>query len=151
MIANNKLVLMVDDDEEDVYLTKRAFCGHMKSLVFKSVPDSPSMFNYLYRRGEFDALETSNIPQLILLDINIPKENGFEILKKLRQDPEHGHIPVTMLTTSTAEHDVRQAYRLGASSFISKSVSASEMKRVAEHFCNYWFDLAHVPDTQPRN
>jgi len=136
---------MVDDDEEDIYLTKRAFGESREGLIFNSVQSGDDLFDYLYARGEFADNPDVVIPDVILLDINIPKENGFEILARLRQDEMFGHLPVSMLTTSSANHDVAQAYRLGASTFISKSVSIDEMHSIAKHFCEYWFDFARLP------
>jgi len=141
----NPVILMVDDDDEDIYLTRRAFCESREDLIFKSVQNGAALFDYLNCRGEFADNGDVVMPDVVLLDINIPKENGFEILRKLRQDEQFGHLPVSMLTTSTAEHDICQAYRLGASSFICKSVSAKGMKEVANHFCEYWFNFAKLP------
>lgn len=136
---------MVDDDEEDIYLTKRAFCSYKDNLNFVSACDSDAFFNYLYKREYQLNHSAQNSMIVVLLDINIPRENGFDILKKIKSDTQFNHIPVVMLTTSTAEHDIREAYKLGASSFISKSVNAAEMKRIAEHFCQYWFDFVKIP------
>lgn len=141
----NPVILMVDDDDEDIYLTRRAFCESREDLIFRSVQNSAALFDYLNCRGEFADNSDVVLPDVILLDINIPKENGFEILKKLREDEQFGHLPVSMLTTSAAEHDICKAYKLGASSFICKSASAQGMKEVANHFCEYWFNFAKLP------
>jgi len=139
----NPVILMIDDDDEDIYLTKRAFCESREDLIFKSVQTGDDLFDYLYSRGEFvDAIT----PDVILLDINIPKENGFEILARLRQDETYGHLPVSILSTSSANHDIAKAYKLGANTFITKSVSMQEMQDVAKHFCEYWFDFARLPN-----
>lgn len=139
------ILLMVDDDDEDIYLTQRAFCDHRDDLIFKSVSNGSELFDYLYCRGKFENNGEADLPDIILLDINIPKENGFEILEKLRADDQYGHLPVSMLTTSSAIPDVRKAYKMGASSFICKSVSSQGMKDVASQFCNYWFSFAVLP------
>ena len=147
MIKNNTkppVMLMVDDDAEDIYLTKRAFCKQMDTLVFVSAQTGSEMFDYLYCREKFSTNVESNLPDIILLDINIPKENGFEILQKLREDENFGHLPVSMLTTSRAPHDIKRAYQLGANSYISKSVSANAMKEIAENFCRYWFSFVEL-------
>lgn len=146
--SRNPVVLMVDDDVDDVYFAKRAFKSHQSDLIFNSVSDRFSLFDYLNRRGSFAHLTVTELPKVILLDINMPKENGFEILKQLKADPECKHIPVTMFTTSTAKNDIRKAYELGASSFISKSVSTQGMKRVAQKYCDYWFELVQAPQDQ---
>jgi len=139
------VVLMIDDDDEDIYLTERAFTQQREDIVFRSVKSSEELFDYLNSLGDYANNEESDYPDVLLLDINIPKENGFEILKKLRSDEKHQHLPISMLTTSTAVHDVRKAYQLGASSFISKSIDAKGMKEVAKQFCQYWLDFARIP------
>jgi len=137
---------MVDDDEEDVYLTKRAFCLHQDGLVFNSVSSGTKMFDYLYCRGEYESNEPlTHQPDVILLDINIPKEAGFKVLEKLRSDERFSTLPVSMLTTSSATHDIEKAYRLGANSYICKSVSKQGMEEVANQFCEYWFRFAKLP------
>jgi len=141
----NPVLLMVDDDEEDVYLTKRAFCSYSNKLEFRSVPDGEQLFDYLERHGEFQEIGNEKTPLVILLDINMPRENGFELLARLKSSPDHRHLPVIMLTTSCTESDVRKAYGLGASSYVCKSVNAAEMKKVAAKVCDFWFDFARVP------
>lgn len=139
------IILMVDDDDEDIYLTQRAFCAQRQDLQFRSVQSYEDLFDYLHSRGEYQNNSLSDLPDVIILDINIPKKNGFEILESLRSDHQHGHIPVVMLTTSSAKHDVQEAYRLGANSYISKTVNAEGMKEVAMKFCSYWFDFSKLP------
>ena len=141
----NPVLLMVDDDEEDVYLTKRAFCSYSSNLVFKSVSNGDELFDYLDHHGEFREIRTDQTPVVIMLDINMPRENGFELLSRLKSHPNHKHLPVIMLTTSCTESDVRKAYGLGASSYVCKSVNADEMKKVAAKVCDFWFDFARVP------
>jgi len=138
-------LIMVDDDDEDIYLTRRAFCNHLPDLNFLSVRDGDSLFDCLYQRGNFADTQLPEGAAVILLDINIPRENGFEILKKLKADPVYCCVPIVMLTTSTSEQDIREAYKLGASSYLCKSVNASEMKKVANYFDQYWFDLVKIP------
>ena len=139
------VLLMVDDDDEDIYLTKRAFSSQQEGLIFNSVHSGSQMFDYLYCRGEFENNDSLLLPDVILLDINIPRENGFTILEKLRADERFSNQPVSMLTTSSATHDVQRAYQLGANSYICKSVSTQGMEDVAKHFCGYWFGFAKLP------
>lgn len=138
-------ILMVDDDAADIYLTKRAFSKQRDGLIFAGVQNSAELFDYLYCKGLYSDNSASDIPDIILLDVNIPKENGFEILVRLRTDEKFGHLPICMLTTSAAPHDVQKAYKLGANSYLTKSVSASGMKEIAEDFCRYWFDFVKIP------
>lgn len=141
----NPVLLMVDDDEEDVYLTKRAFTNYKSDLIFNSVADGVALFDYLDRQGKYKNVQVSPEPMVILLDINMPRENGFVILSRLKEHPSHRQLPVIMLTTSTSYLDVSKAYSLGACSYVCKSVNAAEMKKVAEKVCDYWFDFARLP------
>lgn len=143
--SNNPVLLMIDDDREDIYLTKRAFVAHNENIDFRSVQSGEDLFDYLNCRGEFESNTESDLPDVILLDINIPKQNGFDLLQRLKEEKQHSHVPVTMLTTSKSAVDVRKAYQLGASSFICKSATAEGMKSVAERFCSYWFGFAELP------
>jgi len=139
------VILIVDDDEEDIYLTRRAFHAHSDEIIFQSVESGPELFDYLNKEGEFEGDDSAELPLVILLDINIPKQNGFEILERLKQDPKFSYIPVVMLTTSDSKGDVHKAYSLGASSYICKSVNAAEMKNITAQFCSFWLELAKLP------
>lgn len=139
------VLLMIDDDEEDIYLTQRAFSTQQRNLIFRSAQTNNELFDYLHNRNCFSD-ETQNLPpDVILLDINIPKTNGYDILRNIRCDEKFGHIPVVMLTTSEADYDIRKAYALGANSYICKSANAAGMKRIADLFCQYWFAFNQLP------
>jgi len=139
------VLLMVDDDEEDIYLTRRAFLNYSSDLIFNSVHSGTDMFDYLLRRGEFENNDEFFLPTVILLDINMPRENGYAVLRQLR-DSEFAYLPVSILTTSSANHDVKKAYQCGASTYICKSVSKQGMEDVAKQFCDYWLDFAKLPN-----
>ena len=139
------VVLMIDDDEEDIYLTRRAFCSYQENLKFNSVQNGTELYDYLNFRGQYADNLATDLPDVILLDINIPKANGFDLLERLKSDEDFKHIPVSMLTTSNSQKDIHKAYSLGASSFICKSVSAEGMKEVAQNFCQYWLNFARLP------
>ena len=141
----NPVVLMVDDDEEDIYLTRRAFCNYRENLKFNSVQNGTELFDSLNCRGAYSDNLITDLPDVILLDINIPNANGFDLLERLKADDSFKHIPVSMLTTSNSHKDIHKAYSLGASSFICKSVSADGMKEVAQNFCQYWLNFAKLP------
>ena len=98
---------MVDDDAEDIYLTKRAFATDDEDIVFNGVCSGEELFEYLNQEQRYAERQSSHYPWVILLDVNIPKEDGFDILKRLKVDANHGHIPVIMLSTSKTESDVK--------------------------------------------
>ena len=142
---NERVVLMVDDDDEDVYLTRRAFASSASIDAFRHVADGTSLFAYLGAEGEYADRDAWPRPRLILMDINMPRENGFALLERLRADEAIAPIPVIMLSTSLADTDIDKAYRLGANSFIGKPVTFEGMRDVARRVDGFWFDTAMVP------
>lgn len=140
-----RVVLMVDDDDEDVYLTRRAFASSAAIDAFRHVADGASLFAYLGAEGEYADRDAWPRPRLILMDINMPRENGFSLLERLRADDALVPIPVIMLSTSMADTDIDKAYRLGANSFIGKPVTFEGMRDVARHLDGFWFDTALMP------
>lgn len=140
----NSMIMIVDDDQEDIYLTKRAFKAYRKEIGLISVNSGTDMFDYLSGEGDYNGQDTQ-LPSIILLDINMPQLNGFEVVSMLRKNPKYAHIPVIMLTTSDADQDVKRAYDSGANSYICKSVNADEMKIITARLCEFWLDLAKLP------
>lgn len=142
------VVLMVDDDDEDIYLTRRAFLAAHSNIVFNSVADNSELFAYLNREGAYEHLSAASQPDVILLDINIPKTGGMDILYNLRSNDQFSYLPVVMLTTASTGFDVRRAYKLGANSYITKPASIDGMQKLAQQFCQYWFSVTQLPDAE---
>jgi len=138
------LIMIVDDDQEDIYLTKRAFKAYRQDIELVSASSAAELFDYL-ERDCGDQSTDARLPDIILLDINMPEITGFETAVLLQQKSHFSHIPIIMLTTSDAEDDVKKAYECGASSYICKSVNADEMKQITQRICDFWFDLVKLP------
>lgn len=136
-------VLVVDDSEDDVVLLKEAFRDCPMIEFIGTVEDGEQALQFLRRQGEFQA---SPRPGLVLMDINMPRKNGFEVLTEMRSDKQLSNLPVVMLTTSKQESDILRAYEGGACSFIAKPVSFDTMKTVAGQFAMYWTMVANVPN-----
>lgn len=135
-------VLLVEDNLDDIEITRRAFrrVGRINDLFV--VRDGEEATNLLFRAG----LETSMArPELVLLDINLPKVNGFEVLRQIRACEEFSTMPVVMLTASENEVDVEKSYRLGANSYIQKPVAFGQFLEVLELLSRYWFELVTLP------
>lgn len=136
-------VLVVDDSEDDVVLLKEAFRDCPMIEFIGIVEDGEQALRFLRRQGEF---QDAPRPGLVLMDINMPRKNGFEVLTEMRSDKQLSNVPVVMLTTSKQESDILRAYEGGACSFIAKPVSFDTMKTVARQFAMYWTMVANVPN-----
>lgn len=135
-------ILVVDDNEDDVLLLQESFRDLSSVNLMHAVHDGEQALAFLRREGEFSAAQR---PGLVLLDINMPKKNGFEVLAEMKGDPALRAIPVVMLTTSSRDADVLNAYTGGACSFVTKPVSFDRLKQIAGHFVCYWTTVVQVP------
>lgn len=135
-------LLLVDDDSDDVFLTKEGFRRSRFSVDLDHVENGIECMKYL--RGE-GAYEGRDLPDIILLDLNMPLMDGREVLKEIVADPELRLLPVIILTTSQAEQDVLEMYRLRCSSYIIKPVDFSKFQKAIEEFSDYWFSLVARP------
>lgn len=135
-------VLVVDDSEDDILLLKEAFVDCPLIDLIAAVEDGESALRYM--RGEAPFAD-SRRPAIVLLDINMPRMNGFEVLAEMRADTRLAQTPVIMLTTSKQESDILRAYSDGACSFISKPVNFDRMRQIAQRFAFYWTTVANTP------
>ncbi len=138
-------ILIVDDSDDDVVLLKEAFSDCSMVEFIGAVEDGEQALKFLRREGVF---ENSRRPGLVLMDINMPRKNGFEVLSEMRADTQLSNVPVVMLTTSKQESDILRAYEGGACSFIAKPVSFDTMKSVARQFALYWTMVADIPQSE---
>lgn len=135
-------MLVVDDNEDDVILLQESLRDHPAAQVLQVARDGEEALAYLRREGAFAA---SPRPGLVLLDINMPRKNGFEVLQAIKNDPALRRIPVIVLTTSRRDADVLTAYGGGACSFIAKPVNIDRLRQMAQHFVTYWSTVARLP------
>ena len=138
------VILMADDDADDRLLAQDALseCKLANELHF--VENGDELLDYLHRRGKYSQA-TAPRPGLILLDLNMPRKDGREALREIKNDPEFKRIPVIVLTTSKADTDISKIYDLGANSFISKPVTFDSLVRVMKILGNYWFEIVELP------
>ncbi len=139
-------ILTAEDDPEDCLLVKEAFkeSGHEGQLFF--VKDGITLLQYLRREGNYAEPAVSPRPDLILLDLNLPRKDGRESLAEIKADPELRSIPVVVLTTSTAEEDVLRTYELGGAGFITKPGTFDDMLEVVKGLNQYWFEIVELAD-----
>jgi len=139
-------ILMADDDEDDRLMTKEAFQEARLANELRFVEDGEELLDYLYQRDKFSDPASSPRPGLILLDLNMPRKDGREALKEIKDDPDLRQIPIVVLTTSKAEEDIYRSYDLGVNSFITKPVSFEGMVFVITTLAQYWFQIVRLPE-----
>lgn len=139
-------ILVVDDNEDDVLLLQESLRDLPAVHIVHAVRDGEEALTYLRREGQY---AKACRPALVLLDINMPRKNGFEVLAEMKTDPLLRMIPVVMLTTSNRDADILTAYDGGACSFVTKPVDFDRLRLIAEHFVCYWTTVAQVPRGEP--
>ncbi len=138
-------ILLADDDEDDCMLAREALAESRLSSELYVVRDGEELMDYLYHRGRYVSLSSSPRPGLILLDLNMPKKDGREALKEIKNDAELRKIPVIVLTTSKAPEDIYRTYELGANSFIIKPMNFAALVEVMRTIGKYWFEIVELP------
>lgn len=135
-------VLLVEDNEGDILLTTEALKeGNIINSV-SVVRDGWEAMNLLLKKGEYSTFST---PDLILLDINLPKLNGHEVLKQIRAEEDLRHIPIIMLSTSSSQEDILMCYKNYANCFISKPVDAEDFINLISSIKEFWTSKVHLP------
>lgn len=139
-------ILICDDDEDDRMLTQQALIDAHISNELRFVEDGEQLLDYLYQRGVFSG-ETGSAPRpgLILLDLNMPKMDGREALKRIKGDITLYDIPIVILSTSGLDHDVIKSYQLGVNSFITKPVTFSGLVDAMNVLGRYWLEIVELP------
>jgi two-component system, response regulator len=140
------LVLVAEDDQDDRELIVDAFKAARPTVNLQFVIDGQELLDYLQRgRDDASGSAQSHHPAIILLDLNMPRKNGYEALAELKSDPALRPIPVIVLTTSRDEGDVRTTYELGASSFITKPTDNAELAEALDTLSKYWLRTVELP------
>lgn len=138
-------ILLVEDDDDDVRLTKKAFASDRILNRIHRVEDGVQAMQFLRAEGEFsDAVR----PDLILLDLNMPRKSGREVLQEIKEDPQLRRIPVVVLTTSDDERDVLHSYDHQANSYVTKPVDLDKFREVLKTLKDYWFSVVRLPPSE---
>lgn len=140
------VILLVEDDPEDQELTRRALRASKLRNRLVTVSDGEEALDYLYRRGAYSDPESSPRPDLILLDLNMPKLDGLAVLERVKQDACLRRIPVVVLTTSSQEEDILRSYDLGVNSYVTKPVRMEGFAKAIRDLEHYWFELVVLPN-----
>ena len=136
-------ILLAEDDPDDQLLTRRALEESPITVTLTMVEDGEELLRYLRRENEYQG--TAKRPDLILLDLNMPRMDGREALREIKTDPELRRIPVVVLTTSEAERDILESYNLGVNAFVTKPVSFDALADAMEALGEFWFDFVRLP------
>ena len=135
-------VLLVEDDQGDVLMTREAFAHHKIRNELHVVTDGEQALQFLRREGEY---ENAPRPGLILLDLNLPRRDGREVLAEVKADPELCSIPVVVLTTSEAEEDILRSYSLHANAYVSKPVDFDRFVEVIRRIDDFFVTVVKLP------
>jgi len=138
-------ILLVDDDEEDREMTLEALRASRLANDVRIAEDGEELMDYLGRRGRYADPSDAPVPELILLDLNMPRKDGREALQEIKSDPSLRQIPVIVLTTSKTEEDIVRSYDLGVNSFITKPVTFAGLIEAMRVMAHYWFEIVELP------
>ena len=136
------MIMLVDDDDEDAFVLRKAFSGGLVAVDFEHLLGGGELMTYLSGAPR-------PTPSMILLDINMPGMDGFQVLRKLRAEEATRVIPVCMFTTSSLADDIDRAYREGANSYFVKPNSVEGLRKFVDSFDEYWFQRAQLPTQRP--
>ena len=135
-------VLLVEDNPGDVNLTRLALADRAINVNLSVVPDGVEAMNFLHRQGEY---QQAVHPDLILLDWNLPRKDGREVLVEIKTNERLQRIPIVVLTTSQAEEDIRKAYDLHANCYITKPVDFQKFVQIIQSIEDFWFTIVQLP------
>lgn len=142
---NNGTILLVEDNPDDVALTLRAFRKSRINNPVVVARDGEEALDYLFGRGPHDGRNVAELPAIVLMDMNLPKADGTEVLRQIRADSRTRYARVIMLTSSIEEQDVLRSYASGANSYIRKPVDFDEFMTAIGRLGLYWLQLNEIP------
>jgi CheY-like chemotaxis protein len=135
-------ILLVEDSPADILLTREAFEQNKIANTLHVVEDGIQAMDFLHRQG---AYASAPRPDLILLDLNLPRKNGREVLAEIKADPELKKIPIVVLTTSSADEDILRAYNLNANCYVVKPVGFDNFMEAMQTIRHFWFSVVTLP------
>ncbi|MFC5271198.1 response regulator [Adhaeribacter terreus] len=139
-------ILLVEDNVDDAELTKRAFRKNNFNNSWLHLKDGEEALNFIFCEGNFKERNINDVPKLILLDLKMPKVDGIEVLRKIKQDERTRIIPVVILSSSKEEKDMLETYKLGANSYFVKPVEFDGFVTAVSNLGLYWLQLNQLPN-----
>lgn len=137
-------ILVADDDTDDQFMLKEAFSSLNFDKEIRTVENGEELLDYLSRKGKY-VDESLPLPKLILLDLNMPKIDGRQCLRLIKENPDYCKIPIIIFSTSNNPEDISQSYELGANSYIIKPYSYNELVEIIDIIKKYWFSVVKIP------
>ena len=147
-MAKSLHILLVEDSHDDEELMIHAFKQSKIANRIDVVRDGPEALDYLLVRGKYAGLKGHTLPAVVLLDINLPKIDGLEVLRQVRANRKTRHLPVVMLTSSSQQEDMLRSYDLGANSFVRKPVEFDTFVEAVRNLQVYWLILNEIPEPE---
>jgi CheY-like chemotaxis protein len=141
-ILQKSPILLVEDNEDDIVITKRAMEKVQIINNLYIVHDGQEALDFLKKTGKY---KNAPRPGFVLLDLKMPKLDGFEVLREIKKNPDLKSIPIIILTTSERDDDISQAYALGCNSYIVKSVDYTKFIKTVIEIRQYWLELSEIP------
>lgn len=135
-------ILLVEDSPADIRLTQEALKDSKMHNHLHIVTDGEQAMDFLQGHGDYAGMPK---PDIILLDLNLPRKNGHEVLQEIKQDPELRRIPVVVLTTSDDEHDILKSYDLYANCYITKPLTLERFGLIVQHIEDFWLTIVRLP------
>lgn len=142
---SRKCILVADDDADDRELIKVAFEENGAEVEISFVENGEELLQYLHRQGKYKEEAEYPFPSLILLDLNMPKKDGREALRAIKEDAALKLLPIVILTTSTASKDIAKCYELGVNSYMIKPTNFTDLIQFAGMIYSYWFNTVQLP------
>ena len=139
------VIVMAEDDADDRLLIKDALAECQWNAEIRFVENGEQLMDYLEQKGSFADPEACPRPGLVLLDLNMPRKDGREVLREMKANADFRRIPVVVLTTSHADTDIHRIYDLGANSFISKPLDFRSLVNLMRQLGQYWFKVVELP------
>jgi len=142
---NEVEILLVEDNPEDAELTMRTLRKRNLANRLHHVEDGAAALDFLFGRGQFSGRDVNTRPKVVLLDLKLPKVNGLEVLRTMKEDPRTRNVPVVVITSSKEDRDLDEAYRLGANSYVVKPVDFNQFSEAVGQLGLYWVLINEVP------
>ena len=139
-----RTILLIEDNPADQEMTRRALARANSNVVLEVVDDGEQAMDLLLRRDIYATIEAP-LPQLVLLDLNLPKLSGKDVIRQVRGNDQLAHLPLIVLSTSYADEDILESYRLGCNSYLIKPNRFDQFVQTMEHLTSYWLSSVCLP------